>query len=167
MGRQCTVCSHKDVEEINKRLARNEVFRTIADNTGLSETALKRHKAEHIPETLLKAENIKDVAEANTLLGDIKSLRERATGILDRAEKSGDLKTALMGIREARGCLELLAKVEGQINNRPQINFNQISIYQSPEWLTVGTTLANILSPYPALREKVANALLALEEAHR
>jgi hypothetical protein len=156
MGRQCTVCSHKDVEKINKRLARNEVFRTIADDTGLSETALKRHKAEHIPDALTKAEDIKDVAEANTLLEDIKSLRERATGILDRAERSGDLKTALLGIREARGCLELLAKVEGQINDRPQ---TQINILINPQWVELRTLILTALEPYPQAREAVVNAL--------
>jgi hypothetical protein len=75
-------------------------------------------------------------------------------GILQKAEESGDLKTALLGIREARGCLELLAKVEGQLSDRPQIN-----ILINPEWIQLRTQIINSLEPYPEAKEAVINAL--------
>jgi hypothetical protein len=154
MPRPCTVCTHKDVENINKRLLGGEIYRTIADDTGLSETALKRHKAEHIPNAAAKATKAVEVAKADGLLEDIKGLREKAMGILQKAEESGDLKTALLGIREARGCLELLAKVEGQLNDRSQIN-----ILINPEWIQLRTLIINSLEPYPKAKEAVISAL--------
>jgi len=154
MPRPCTVCTHKDVENINKRLLGGEIYRTIADDTGLSETALKRHKAEHIPNAAAKAAKAVEVAKADGLLEDIKGLREKAMGILQKAEESGDLKTALLGIREARGCLELLAKVEGQLNDRSQIN-----ILINPEWIQLRTLIINSLEPYPKAKEAVISAL--------
>ena len=62
MPRPCTVCTHKDIEEINKRLLGGEIYRTIADDTGLSETSLKRHKSEHIPAAAARATISVDVA---------------------------------------------------------------------------------------------------------
>jgi hypothetical protein len=155
VGRQCTVCNHSNLEDINMRLARNEVFRTIADDTGLSETALKRHKAEHIPKVLTKAEEAREVTKANALLEDIKALRVKAMDILDQAEQAGDLKTALLGIREARGCLELLARVEGQIKDRPQINI----LIDNPEWVELRTLIISALEAFPDAKEAVINAI--------
>jgi hypothetical protein len=42
-------------------------------------------------------------------------LQNRALSILDRADESGDLRTALSAIREARSNLELLAKLLGEL----------------------------------------------------
>jgi len=154
MPRPCTVCTHKDIENINKRLLGGEIYRTIADDTGLSETALKRHKSEHIPVAAAKASKAVEVAKADGLLEDINGLREKAMSILQKAEESGDLKTALLGIREARGCLELLAKVEGKLNDRPQIN-----ILINPEWIQLRTLIINSLEPYPEAKEAIINAL--------
>jgi len=39
-------------------------------------------------------------------------------GILDKAEKAGDLRTALAAIGQARGILDLQAKVTGEMDDR-------------------------------------------------
>jgi len=155
-GRPCTVCQHPQRDEINKLLAPSDAnFAAISrDFAGITEDSLRRHKESHIPEALTKAEDAKEVTEANTLLKDIRGLRERATIILDKAEKAGDLKTALLGIREARGCIELLAKVEGQLNDRPQIN-----ILVNPQWVELRTLIINALEPYPQAKEAVVHAI--------
>jgi len=91
-------------------------------------------------------------------------LRQKAADILETAAEAGDLKTCLMGIKEARACIEVLAKIEGQLNDSPQINLQQVNIYGSPEWDAVGLLLARILEPYPDLRAEVAAGLQALQE---
>jgi len=75
-GRPCTVCQHPKRDEIDKRLASNANFAGISrdyegisrDFAGISEDALKRHKERHLPGALAKAENIKEVVKADTLL---------------------------------------------------------------------------------------------------
>jgi hypothetical protein len=42
-------------------------------------------------------------------------LAEKAVGILANAQAAGDLRTALIAVREARGCLELIAKLNGEL----------------------------------------------------
>ena len=161
-GRPCTVCQHPKRDEIDKLLASNANFAGISrdyagisrDFAGISEDALKRHKEKHLPGALAKAENIKEVVKADALLEDVRALRKKALGILETAEKSGDLKTALLGIREARSCMELLAKVEGQIKDTPQINFTL-----SAEWIELRTIMLTALDPFPEAKLAVANAL--------
>lgn len=150
------MCGHPQRVEIDKLLAPTDAnFAAISRQfAGISEDALKRHKESHIAASLVKAEDIKEVAEANTLLADIRTLREKATTILEKAEKAGDLKTALLGIREARSCIELLAKVEGQLHDGPQI-----TIINNPEWVELRTLIISALEPYPDAREAVVLAI--------
>jgi len=154
-GRPCTVCQHPKRDEIDKLLATDSNFAGISrDFAGISEDALKRHKEKHLPGALAKAENIKEVVKADALLEDVRDLRQKALGILESAEKAGDLKTALLGIREARSCMELLAKVEGQLKDTPQIN-----ITLSAEWIELRTIMLTALDPFPEAKLAVANAL--------
>lgn len=83
-------------------------------------------------------------------------LRDRAVTILTNAEASGDAKTALAAIREARGTLETLVRLE------PPPAPEGVDIAASEEWTRVRTALIAALTPYPEARLAVAEALAAL-----
>ena len=157
MGRQCTVCCHKDVEEINSLLICSDSLRAIARQFGLSKDALARHKESHIPELLAKSTELKAEVESiqgNQTLAEVRELKVKALDILADAQGAGDLKTALMGIREARGCLELCLKAEGQIKEGPQV-----TIINNPEWVDLRTVIIQALDIYPEAREAVVNEI--------
>jgi hypothetical protein len=154
MPRVCTICTHPEREAINAALVDSIAYRTIADRYGLSHQALMRHKAEHLPSIMVKSEEAREVAHADDLVWQIKQLRNKAIGILGKAEKAGDLKTALMGVREARACIELLAEMEGEINRRPVFN-----LYMSAEWIEVRAVLLHALGDFPEARAAAALAL--------
>jgi len=85
-------------------------------------------------------------------------LRDRALSILTKAEQAGDLKTALQGIREARGCLELLARLQGELQEGTTIN-----ILVNPQWIELRTLILKTLEPYPEARLRLAQALKEAE----
>ncbi len=58
------------------------------------------------------------VSKADDLLSQVRALHTKALSILATAETAGELRTALSGVREARGCLELEAKLRGELNYR-------------------------------------------------
>ncbi len=137
MPRMCTVCAHANRLVIDHTLvAGQEALRTIADRFSVSKTALVRHKEKHLPATLAKAREAEEVASADDLLSQVRDLQNRAFAILDVAEGTGDLRTALGAIREARSNLELLAKLLGELDERPQVN-----VLISPEWLSLRTII--------------------------
>ena len=160
MPRQCSICTHTERDALNTALIAREPFRIIADRYGLSHQALMRHKAEHLPAVMVKSEQAKETALADDLLGQVKHLRNKAISILGKAEAAGDLRTALMGIREARACVELLLEVEGELNRAPVVN-----ILVAPEWLLARAVLVKALQPYPEARTAVAAALSVVERA--
>jgi hypothetical protein len=158
MPRVCTICTHDQRSAIDEALVGGESFRYVAERFGTSATALHRHKAEHIPPALSKAQEAQATAQADDLLAQIKGLRSKAVGLLLAAEKAGDIRTALLGVREARACLELLAEMEGELNRRPQVN-----ILVLPEWERIRVTMLQALAPYPEARAAVAAALRGID----
>lgn len=57
-----------------------------------------------------------------------------------------------------RSQTELLAKLLGELDDRPQVN-----VLMAPEWLNVRTALLEALRPYPEARTAVAARLVALD----
>jgi hypothetical protein len=96
-------------------------LRDIAGQFKLSKSALQRHKEEHIPTDLVKAKQADESCRADDLLNKLTSLKNDAERIAKKAEINDDLKTALSGIREQSRIIEILAKMQGQIQ-QPQIN---------------------------------------------
>ena len=158
MPRKCSVCTHPDREAIDEALVGSTAISAIsAKYCDISEDAVGRHKANHLPAKLVMAEKAKEVAQADSLLDQVRDLQSRAYGILDKAEGAGDLRTALGAIREARGNLELLAKLLGELDERPQLN-----ILVAPQ---VQYAILAALQPYPEARVAVAEALKELDAA--
>jgi hypothetical protein len=154
--RTCTVCGHASRAEIDAALVVGEPFRHIAARFDTSTGALQRHKAEHLPTKLTKAQEAEEVAEADELLGQVRDLQERTLAILEAAEETRQHRTALAAIREARSNLELLAKLLGELDERPQVN-----VLISPEWLELRAVIVAALEPHPEALRAVVGALEA------
>ncbi len=120
---------------------------------------MRRHRSNHLPARMVMAEKAAELVEADNLLDQVGDLQRRVLGILDRAEEAGELKTALSAIREARGNLELLAKLLGELDERPVVNLNI-----SPEWLQLRAVIVGALEAHPEALGAVVGALEATED---
>lgn len=130
MPRTCTICRHPEREAIDSALVASKPLRYVAKCFGTSAAALFRHKQDHIPATLAKAAEASEVAHADNLLSEVRELQTKTLGILTRAEAASDLRAALSAISQARSNLELIARMEGELNERAQINIqnNNLSV---------------------------------------
>lgn len=141
MGRSCTICRHESKEEINKGLLAGQPYRTIAKHYEASESSVFRHQQDHLPVALSKAIEAKAVAHGGTLLEQLQELQAQASSILVKAEAAGDLRTALAGVKEIRGTLELIAKLTGELVNRHEVNVNVFTISQHLQAIYAGLPL--------------------------
>ena len=141
MPRRCTVCDHPERHSIDEALVTGAPYRSVAKRFELSESAVYRHKTEHLPAHLLKAKEVAEVAQADDLLDQVRNLQAHALDILGRAEKAGDLRTALAAISQTRGNVELLGKHAGELDERPVVN-----VLLSPQWVMIRTTMLKALS---------------------
>ena len=158
MPRTCTACTHEQRAAIDRALVAGLPFRHIAAQWALSTGALQRHRQQHLPALLAKAQEADDAARADDLLAQLRELQSTTLALLTTAEQAGKLGTALLAVREARGNLELLAKLTQQLDTRPTLN-----LLVAPEWLTVRAVLLEALAAYPEARAAVAGRLALLE----
>ncbi len=154
MARVCTVCNHPERERIDKLLIEGESFRNIAERFSLSSTSTYRHKA-HINRTLLKANEVREIAQADNLLEQVRDLQTRALNVLLKTEEAEDWRAATGAIREARGCLELLGKLAGEL----QQEGHTVNVIVSPQWVELRTTIIEALEPHPEAKFAVLRAL--------
>jgi hypothetical protein len=154
MPRSCTICEHSDREAIDEALVGGASNRSLASLYDVSEAAVRRHKGKHLPAKLVMAQAAEEVAQADTLLGQVRDLQSRTLAILEAAEETKQHRTALGAIREARSNLELLAKLLGELNERPQVN-----LLISPEWLELRAVIVTALEPHPEALRSVVGAL--------
>jgi hypothetical protein len=155
MPRSCTVCNHPDREEIDRALVAGESSAELAGRyRTIGECALRRHKANHLPAKLVMAHAAKEVAQADSLLDQVRDLQSRTLAILEAAEETRQHRTALSAIREARSNLELLAKLIGELDERPTVN-----VLVSPQWLELRAVIVAALEPHPEALRAVVSAL--------
>jgi hypothetical protein len=119
------------------------------------------HGTLHIATALVRAKDAAEIAHADTILAQVQELRDRALSILDKAEKVEDFRGALSAIREARGCLELLGKLAGELRDVPTVN-----ILVTPAWLNIQTVILSALDVHPHARLAVADALAGIEVSY-
>jgi hypothetical protein len=109
---------------------------------------------------MTKAHDAETVASADGLVGDIQGLREKAQRICAKAERDGDGRLALQGVRELTRIVELLARMQGELHTGSTVNF-----VVAPEWLAVRGVIFNALAGFPEARTRVADELRQIEAA--
>jgi hypothetical protein len=158
MGRKSKIESHPNSKIIVTRLASGEEYsKIVEDFPDIRWQDLDYYKQKKLPDIISKSTDLKAEVESvqgSSTLAEVRALKVKALDILEQAQSAGDLKTALLGIREARGCLELCLKAEGKIDDRPQIN-----ILIDPQWIELRTLIIKALEPYPAAKEAIVHAL--------
>jgi len=158
MPRACSTCQSEHLEAINRELAANTAIPALAALYRVSSDSLLRHKQNHLPKAVARAEAAKEATRGDDLLAQVRDLQARALTILDTAEGAGDLKVALAAIREARGCIELFGRLAGELSDGATVN-----VILSPEWTRLRAVIIGALALHPEARQAVTSGLLAIE----
>jgi len=222
MPRVCTVCTHPEREAIDLALAGKDASkRRIAAQYGVSETAIRRHRGDHLPGAVTKSQEAREDLHAINVVAELRCCAARLNLLFNacdewlrdasdptkydlgpRAEevwvtyledvsdgekvrkvkKKAKLSQLLARVEGAdevvwtetkyadprdlilktydrlQNQLELIAKLIGQLDERPQVN-----VLVSPEWLKVRSALFEALEPHPAARAAIADRLLMME----
>ena len=159
MSRPCTVCTHKRIKAIDEALVAGETFRALSRQYELSRDALRRHKNDHLPATMVKAQGVVEMVQGDNLLDQLTELQAQAKRIADKAEKGNNFTAALGGVRELVRIVELLAKLRGELQEGTTVN-----LFVSNEWTNVQAVVVGALELYPEARLAVVKAL---EEENR
>jgi hypothetical protein len=157
MPRICGVCMHSQRPEIDRAIAGGELLSRVARDFSLSEDSLSRHKARHVPQLLAKAEAAQEASD--DLLEMVRELHAKAHELLEEARAAGKYGPAASAIREATRCVELLARLKGELESE-RITMNVVLM---PEWQVLRSALLRALHPYPEAKQSVSEALKSLQ----
>lgn len=158
-GVACTVCTHADVDQINAMLLGKTTFAKVAVKFSLSKDAVRRHNDNHLGEVLAalkESQRAEAGGDSTSALVRLEELYERTNELLEQAQHAGNGGQVLQAVREARATLESIAKITGELNDKPQLTIN---LAASPEWMQLQGVLLAALSPFPDARLAVADAI--------
>lgn len=159
---RCKVCGHPDRPEIDRELAGGLSNQGAAEKWGLSKDSVRRHRQAHLSAALKAVATRRETQGVVKAADRAEELYSKAYGILEAAEQEKQGALALSAIKELRATVELLAKLSGELDERPQVNVLNVS--SSPEWLGIQTAMLGALAPFPDARVAVAAALEDLGE---
>jgi len=154
MSRVCTICAHAERHALEKLLVGGTPNRRIATQHGMSEAAVRRHAAEHLPVALVKAQEADETAQALDVLQQLRFINGAALSVLRDARAAGEGELVLRAVDRVLKQVELQAKLLGELDDRPQIN-----VLVSPEWVALRGQIVQALAPYPEARLAVAGVL--------
>ena len=153
----CSVCALEARSQVDESLVAGDPYRDIAKRHDVSISALSRHRRGHLSPALAAVQAAKVTAGGMTTAERVEGLYGRAEKILESVETSGQASLALASIRELRSLVELLARLSGELDERPQVNV--INLQSSPDWVELRGLILSALAPYPAAFAAVTRAL--------
>jgi hypothetical protein len=144
MARSCTVCELPDRATVDKALVAGRSHATVAAKHKVSTAAVQRHSKAHLSPALIAVQARREERGAATVLDQINQLVDKVRVFIDRAEASGDDALTLKGIGELRSSLTLLARLTGELDERPTVTVNLLN---SPEIAQLLTDIRGALCP--------------------
>ncbi len=117
MPRACTICQHPRREAIDRALVGGAALSETAALFRVSNDAVSRHKANHLPAKLVLAQEAEDVREALDVIKQLKAINAASLHILKEAREQGKQGTALAAIDRIHKQIELQAKLLGELDD--------------------------------------------------
>ncbi len=111
----CRPCRHPKRAELDELLVAGTSLRDVARQfPGLSKSALNRHMP-HISKALVKVEEARQAAEAESLFEKVKALEADVHRLRRKAEREGDLRAALVACDRAIDLVKLYGAVKPEL----------------------------------------------------
>jgi hypothetical protein len=116
MPQPCTICTNPQRSAIDRALVEATPKRRVASQYGLTEAAVRRHVAAHLPSTLALAHQAGEVQRSGDLWEDAALLQEEAVALVAAAKRSGSISQGTQALQCAQRGIALMATLRAQIN---------------------------------------------------
>jgi cell division ATPase FtsA len=122
MSRPCSICIHKQRNEIDNDLNNGNPVATTAKKYGVSKSALLRHRNNGHVLDLTPAEKEESRMILKSGITDLQIIRDKLMELVRQAEISKSLSIQMAAIKEWRELAKLLLQLSGELDERPQVN---------------------------------------------
>jgi hypothetical protein len=132
----------------------------VAEKYGISRASLKAHRDNHLSAALQGVKESRLFGPGTKAKDRLEAMIQTAETLLAAARKDGNVGQALTAVRELRATVELLAKITGELDDRPTTVINLLT---TPAWVQARQAIVDALAPFPEARLAVANRLQLIE----
>lgn len=157
MSRACTVCVSPNRSAIDDALVAGRSQADIASDHSVSEAAIQRHRKAHLSPALVAVQARREERRSVKLVDRLDAVVGKVEALIDSAEEDGKPAQMLAAAREFRSGVELLARLTGELDERPQLV--TVNVLSSPEVAQMAASLMVALQPYPDARIAAAAVL--------
>jgi hypothetical protein len=159
----CAACSlpPADLDRINDELVRHVSLSSLERRWGISRPALRAHRANHISPawTALRLErNTNGVRKVADRIED--EIKDAARMYL-AAAAALNMPLAIKAKHLLRQHLELLARVTGELDEKPEVTVN---IQQTPAFILARDVIFSELEGHPEIRRSISRRLSVLAD---
>lgn len=110
MPRKCKGCTARARQEIDLALASGTALSALSRQYHISEDSLWRHKA-HISKAIIRSAERAGEKLEDTLRTELDKIREGMWTLQQQMQKEGDLRGALVALKELRGVVDSMASI--------------------------------------------------------
>jgi hypothetical protein len=113
MARRCSICTSSARDAVDRGLVEGRAVDSIAVDTGLAASSIRRHRDRHLGPRLSEALVRREQVDADKLAGFVLGLQDRTLLALARAEQAKEWPAVRGLIREARENVLAIARLVG------------------------------------------------------
>jgi hypothetical protein len=147
-------------DELNADLLRGVPLYRLSKRWSINRESLRAHKANHVSPALVVLRTERIANGVRKVSDRVEDLCEEVQAIYDAARRSRNIDQALKALGKLLAALELLAKITGELDERPQVTIN---LMQTKEYIELRAVILEVLQPYPEVRRRLSNRLKVLE----
>ncbi len=162
MARLSTVERHPDFEKIKAEIRGGAACAVVARAYGLSRQSVDRFKHREAKKLPPAPDNDQDL-----VLQQVKAMYGQVASLVKTAHEQNNPTKFLSAIKEARGCLRLLADCIGMLSAGNVNVAVGVSANVQVDIVELKQVVLDALRPHPEARQAVATALLVHAEAER
>ena len=115
MARTCSVCASPHLAAIDEGLVEGASVARLAKAHGLSERALRRHRAAHLPAPAVEAREAREERRGDDLVGRARAAEAAVWETMHRARAERDGKVVLMAADRVLRAVECQARLRGEL----------------------------------------------------
>jgi len=156
MAKHCSICTHPARETIDSSLVRRVPYAKISERFGVATGTLSKHLNEHLAAHVQQALTEYGTSKGIKVLTKLSTLVDRLGSFLDRAEEAGDSPEFRATAAELRKQLELVAKLQGDLD---QEGTTHINLQLNVGWIELRSAILLALEAHPEARGDVLRAL--------
>lgn len=165
MALTCTVCQHPEREVVDAAILGGTPLRDVAGQTGLSRSALGRHKlaclAREVADLATASPAVVEHARAEAVrqqnLGELwEGIRAELAAVVQQAKADGDRRSLLRALDQLSGHIGVALRAS-ELRHRASAS----ALHEHPDFAALAAGVMDALAEHPAAQRAVADALAA------